>query len=539
LNKYNIKTLDIIANLHNFKSLNDDIQKLNSTYGICVNYSVNSNFDFLCSTNQSNLPLNAKDLYFTSHATVSIPPFLVPSQDLITYLININCLSMTSYGYKMTKNVVIDFSTIVYSSHLTAGIIFNGNGKTIKIINTGIMGLFMSGGSDGNNVIVKNLTVKAPSTYGGGIIYPTQNWFTLTNCKFYGIVQGIYEGINCDLEITFGSGGICGYGCQNFTIDNCKNYWKIGQKAGGICGYGCRNFTIRDCKNFGHIIGDYAGGICGSGLLTLNGDINSIVNIKNCFNSGKIIGNGAGGIFGSHCGFSSGYTQIATVTNIYNCINKGDVGSIGSGGICGFGCGYISENILNQNQYPSNVTINITHCRNYGNVYNECGGICGSYCSATDSSNASVTNVNIYKCKNFGDVHEIGGGIVGRFSNNSIGSLNTTNLTITKCTIKCHINNGSGGVVGPDSYPYMLQNNDLVGTSLLIISKCNINVNYSLACGIILGNNCAGYNASNPSNPSIVLSDNHYSKSNYDGDSKTNKYHLFKNLYNGTIVQIL
>ena len=509
----NIKNVDIIScNMKN-ASLITEINSIWNQYGITINLSVDKtgNIDggdwiMELSNNPNVNNLNIRSLYFTDN--ILTWKFVLDPLDLITYLLSKNCLRQAGLNYKLTKNITIDFSVNIYSSTLTDNQVFDGNGHTIRIINSGLVGLFATNVTNPINIVViKNLIVRAPSTYNGGIVIGGNNYFKVYNCKFYGYVQGIFYSECYELLIT-GSGGICGFGCNNFTIDKCNNYKSIGHSAGGICGYGCQNFTIKNCKNFGKINVDYSGGICGSGILSFNVSINQENTVYNCINYAKINGENAGGIYGGSCG-NVNYTNTTNTTNIINCKNKGIVDGTGAGGICGAKCAMIVPTFIETiNSSVSNV--NITKCINDGDINIECGGICGRNCTFISNIiyggttvNNSVCNVNITSCINNGNIVNIGGGIIGRFSNCSTESNNiytgdnpnATNIVINDCISNGYIHNGSGGLVGPDLYPQIDDNNIIpiidAGYATLSINHCIVNGKTDSKSGGYLGNNCS------------------------------------------------
>jgi len=439
--------------------------------------------------------------------------------DLITFLGS--DIKRTNVGYKLLKNVKID-NDVCYYSTLNSGEEFDGNNKSITISNNNTEGLFSIDVDINNPAIIKNLKVNAISTGGGGIIRPNSKGFYCIKCSWKGSILGIYD--NNDNNNILGSGGICGYNCTDFIIEDCKNKGKIGPSGGGICGSGCYNYTINNCKNYGNVIGDFSGGICGKGDLypSTNYTNNINNNIKYCISEGEVIGNSSGGIYGSKCGFNNTDSIIVNV-NIYRCINKGKINSFGSGGICGINCGNITYDNQIINNSISNVSI--SKCINYGNVHRESGGICGKYCcniidDDDDSINIanSTINVNINECKNYSNVRNVSGGILGRFSNNCKNN-NTCNIKISKCRTKGNVKKSSSAICGPDSY-YNGNN----GYTSLLINDCKSKSICDKNSSVFLGNNCSGKSLSKYS---IIIKDNKFYK----------EYNPYLNLRQGTKIQ--
>ena len=125
--------------------------------------------------------------------------------------------------------------------------------------------------------------VNGPNCTGGIVGYANDNTHIL-NCSFQGNVEGDGEerggivghtSIGCEVSGCFVTGtvtgekfvgGIAGWGAG--TIKNCYALANVTARtaiAGGIAGYYCSNFTIENCYYSGKVsVSDYAGGIAGS-----------------------------------------------------------------------------------------------------------------------------------------------------------------------------------------------------------------------------------------------------------------------------------
>ena len=157
--------------------------------------------------------------------------------------------------------------------------------------------------------------------YTGGIVGYADANTKILNCSFQGNVKGKGEGrggivghtsIGCDVSgcyvtgtVTGGSavGGIAGWGVG--TIKNCYALADVTARtaiAGGIAGYYCSNFTIENCYYSGRVsVSDYAGGIAGSA---------NTGTIQNCVSLAE-------SVTGSNANRIAGYNYNATLTNNY------------------------------------------------------------------------------------------------------------------------------------------------------------------------------------------------------------------------------
>lgn len=161
--------------------------------------------------------------------------------------------------------------------------------------------------------------------YSGGIVgYANDNTHIL-NCSFQGNVEGNGQdrggivgstSIGCDVSGCFVTGtvtgekfvgGIAGWGAG--TIKNCyalANVTATGVSAGGIAGYYCSNFTIENCYYSGNVSAKWAGGIAGYVSESISGS----TEIKNCVSLAE-------SVTGSNANRIAGYNDNATLTNNY------------------------------------------------------------------------------------------------------------------------------------------------------------------------------------------------------------------------------
>ena len=194
-----------------------------------------------------------------------------------------------------------------------------------------------------NNVDLTVLESSALSeSYIGGIFGYGADSAIITNCKNYGIINGMKVG------------GIVAFS-NNIKVYNVSNHGQVsGQgEMGGIVGY-AYTFDLDSCVNYGNILGvkDYCAGIVAEGKGTIAkcinyGDVsatkayyvggvggNISATISQSINFGKIIGNNyVGGLVGYIVGsiFDSG--------NVGEVYGKGDFASL-----CGYGSNLTVEN---------------------------------------------------------------------------------------------------------------------------------------------------------------------------------------------------
>jgi len=247
-------------------------------------------------------------------------------------------------------------------------------------------GLLFSGVFDGNEYIIKNMTIATTTngTYAG--LFGNIDGATIKNT---GMINSMV-----DLNSTSYVGGIVGYSA-NSRISNCYNIGKVAststsyQSVGGIAG-NTGLTTIENCYYNGEVSGSVAGGIVGQGSLAIN----------NCYNAGEISGETTGGI-----------TGIGGTIN--GCYNTGTVKSTGqAGGIAGqaseisncYNTGTVSTTVLGSNNaraggivgYLANGATN--NCYNIGTVsatggnYRYEGGIAGYVSTSSALNNCYYTN---------------------------------------------------------------------------------------------------------------------------------------------------
>ena len=207
---------------------------------------------------------------------------------------------------------------------------FDGYGYQItnlKISNGGqYVGLFgYTKGADANAVaVIQNCNVTGEVNgynHTGGIVGDAGINTKILNCSFQGNVEGNGEdkgGIvgstsgGCEVSGCFVTGtvtgekfvgGIAGWGAG--TIKNCYALADVTARtaiAGGIAGYYCSNFTIENCYYSGRVsVSDYAGGIAGSA---------NTGTIQNCVSLAE-------SVTGSNANRIAGYNDNATLTNNY------------------------------------------------------------------------------------------------------------------------------------------------------------------------------------------------------------------------------
>ena len=200
---------------------------------------------------------------------------------------------------------------------------FDGGGHQItklKITGGSYAGLF--GNVLGATIQNCNVTGEVNgSNYSGGIVgYANDNTHIL-NCSFQGNVKGNGEerggivghtSIGCDVSGCFVTGtvtgekfvgGIAGWGAG--TIENCYALADVtaeGDSAGGIAGYYCSNFTIENCYYCGNVSeGSSVGGIAG---IAWEGTIQNCVSL-------------AESVTGSNANRIAGYKNGETLTANY------------------------------------------------------------------------------------------------------------------------------------------------------------------------------------------------------------------------------
>ena len=405
----------------------------------------------------------------------------------------ITCSGTGPYTYFLNSNIE-QWNRDYYIS-LGNGDVFNGNGYTINVntINDNTSyGIF---GTDNNaltapiirdltiNSIVINQSINGGSGGGGGFMQSGSNKFELHNCVHNGkITSSNSGGFFCQPDISTTNNIIIISCIQNGDIINNIN------GSGGFCGGGIANGCTRsndfyynfiDCTFNGNLYGDNSGGFCGASQ-----NNNTII-------GGGCIGNGINNntIFGVNINIS---------VNFLNCVSNGNLYGKNSGGICGgsdnynigggcIGNGNSTNTIISANNI-TNIEINFTNCKSFGNLNNKnCGGICGG------GDNINSGNNNIY-----------GGGCIG---NGSTSTYNYISVSFNNCIFigdttlspDNNINyNNCGGICGG-------------GDNILNINSNNYYNNYGAGCisnssqsnilivfneckseGILVNKNCGG-----------------------------------------------
>ena len=233
--------------------------------------------------------------------------------------------------FKLTANIDLNNEpnwTPIGKSGLPFQGTFDGYGYQItnlKISNGGqYAGLF--GYTKG--AVIKNCNVTGEINgynHTGGIVGSANVNTKIRNCSFQGNVEGNGEkrggivghtSIGCDVSGCFVTGtvtgekfvgGIAGWGAG--TIKNCyalANVTATGVSAGGIAGYYCSNFTIENCYYSGNVSAKWAGGIAGYVSESISGS----TEIKNCVSLAE-------SVTGSNANRIAGYNDNATLTNNY------------------------------------------------------------------------------------------------------------------------------------------------------------------------------------------------------------------------------
>ena len=265
---------------------------------------------------------------FEGEGTVANPYKIQNVEDLKKLAKKVN--SGTTYErtyFKLTANIDLNNEpnwTPIGKSGLPFQGTFDGYGYQItnlKISNGGqYAGLF--GYTKG--AVIKNCNVTGEINgynYTGGIVGSANVNTKIRNCSFQGNVEGNGEkrggivghtSIGCDVSGCFVTGtvtgekfvgGIAGWGAG--TIKNCyalANVTATGVSAGGIAGYYCSNFTIENCYYSGNVSAKWAGGIAGY--------VSGSTEIKNCVSLAE-------SVTGSNANRIAGYNDNATLTNNY------------------------------------------------------------------------------------------------------------------------------------------------------------------------------------------------------------------------------
>lgn len=269
---------------------------------------------------------------FEGEGTAESPYLIENVDDLKLLAENVNNGEAYANTYfKLTANIDLNNEpnwTPIGKSGLPFQGTFDGYGYQItnlKISNGGqYAGLF--GYTKG--AVIKNCNVTGEINgynYTGGIVGSANVNTKIRNCSFQGNVEGNGEkrggivghtSIGCDVSGCFVTGtvtgekfvgGIAGWGAG--TIKNCyalANVTATGVSAGGIAGYYCSNFTIENCYYSGNVSAKWAGGIAGYVSESISGS----TEIKNCVSLAE-------SVTGSNANRIAGYNDNATLTNNY------------------------------------------------------------------------------------------------------------------------------------------------------------------------------------------------------------------------------
>ena len=269
--------------------------------------------------------------------------------------------------FKLTANIDLNNEpnwTPIGKSGLPFQGTFDGDGYQIanlKITGGSYAGLFgYTKGADANAVaVIQNCNVTGEINgynHTGGIVGDAGINTKILNCSFQGNVEGNGEnrgGIvgdtssGCEVSgcfvtgtVTGGSavGGIAGWGVG--TIKNCyalADVTAAGYNAGGIAGYYCSNFTIENCYYSGNVSASKcAGGIAGTAL---GGTIQNCVSL-------------AESVTGSNANRIAGYKNGETLTANYawggTTINGNSVSDNDAGGVNGANLTYTGGTLSEQ-----------------------------------------------------------------------------------------------------------------------------------------------------------------------------------------------
>ena len=304
---------------------------------------------------------------FEGEGTAESPYLIENVDDLKLLAENVNNGEAYANTYfKLTANIDLNIEpnwTPVGKSGLPFQGTFDGYGYQItnlKISNGGqYAGLF--GYTKG--AVIKNCNVTGEINgynYTGGIVGSANVNTKIRNCSFQGNVEGNGEkrggivghtSIGCDVSGCFVTGtvtgekfvgGIAGWGAG--TIKNCyalANVTATGVSAGGIAGYYCSNFTIENCYYSGNVSAKWAGGIAGYVSESISGS----TEIKNCVSLAE-------SVTGSNANRIAGYNDNATLTNNYawsgTTINGNPVSADDAGGVNGAALTYTDGELSEQ-----------------------------------------------------------------------------------------------------------------------------------------------------------------------------------------------
>ncbi len=279
-------------------------------------------------------------------------PYLISSGEDLKYIEN-QVESGNSFSgeyFKLAKSINLNFNNI------TIGFYNNSNSKSV-----------FGGILDGNNCIIKNLSINCTSTTNtnerGSALFGAITG-SVSNLTVYGMIT-----TNADYS------GIFGYIDTNATAINCVSFVTIkgNNNLGGIVGYSWG--VLKNCVNYGTITGasSNVGGVVGRTGKEIN----------NCINFGTVSASNVGGIVGT------------TTSNLVSCVNYGNIIS-----------NETAVGIVCQGKYE------INNCVNYGIITApRASGILGT--------GDSTTKIRVVYCKNFGEINSTNAGGIVLFVNYS------------------------------------------------------------------------------------------------------------------------
>ena len=167
-----------------------------------------------------------------------------------------------------------------------------GNNSTVS------SGTRFQGNFDGNNKLVKNLTIN----------FPTGNDIGLFGHTYRATIQNL--GVeNCNIVGSTNVGGLVGYAFSNNTINNCYTTGKVNGSSyvGGLVGYNDGSCKNTNCHSLANVSGsgNYVGGLVGSN--------SGSITISNSYAKGSVSGRDwVGGLVGGNSGFTTISNNYAT-----------------------------------------------------------------------------------------------------------------------------------------------------------------------------------------------------------------------------------
>lgn len=305
-----------------------------------------------------------------------------------------------------------------------------GNFTSIGGINLPFQGSF-----DGNNVVIKNMTITGDEDYTGLFGYIGTN----------SVVKNVILDATCSISGNEQVGGICGN--NSGTVENCTNNASVNGSScfvGGIVGYNSK--TVLGCTNNGevrssvHTVGGSVGGIVGNSRAGT---------ISKCTNTGVITAAGNGEYCGGILAYGGSYSGESLTVD--HCNNQGNITAYAD---CGGIVGYVAA-VANQEVY-------IMNCENSGAITSTgeewtSGGIAGQVCytNISDCKNKGIIVGNrdaggivgysqhctISRCDNEGEV-------TGNVHTGGIVAFNDSELTISNCINKGDVESDKDNVSG-------------------------------------------------------------------------------------------